>query len=85
MMIAVKERAVRRHVVEHAIQYNAHAQLIGMLDQVIEILLRAKVGIDLVVILRVIGMVGTCIEDRIKVKRVDTQRFQVISIPDRLG
>ena len=72
-------------MVEHAIQYNAHAQLIGMLDQVIEILLRAKVGIDLVVILRVIGMVGTCIEDRIKVKRVDTQRFQVISIPDRLG
>ena len=67
-------------MVEHAIQDNAHAQLIGMLDQVVKILLRAEVGIDLVVILCVVAVVGTGVEDRIKVKSVDAQRGQIIQV-----
>ena len=76
MVVAVKERAVGGHVIEHAIQHDAYAKLVGMLDQIIPILLRAKVGIDLLIVLRIVGMVGTGVEDRVEVNGIDTQRLR---------
>ena len=72
-MVAVEDGAVGRHVVEDAIQHDAHAALFGVLDQVLPILLCAEVGINLVVVLRVVAMVGARIEDRVEVECVDAQ------------
>ena len=64
-------------MIEHAIQHNAHAELIGMLDQIVEILLGAEVRIDLEIILRIIRVIGARIEDRVEVQRIDTERLQI--------
>src|SRR5688500_2104181 len=67
-------------MIEHAIHYQAHSQLVGMFDQILPILLRAKVWVDFVVILGIVGVVGGRVEDGVEVDRIDTQRLQIIQI-----
>ena len=67
-------------MVEHPIQHDTDATLVGMLDQVLPVLLCSKVGVDLPVILCIVGVVGPGIEERVEVNRIDTQRFQVVQV-----
>ena len=60
-------------MVENTIHHKADSQLIGMFDQILPILLRAEVWIDLVVILCVVGVVGGRVKDRVEVDRIYTQ------------
>ncbi len=80
MMVTIEEWTIRGHVVEHAIQHNADAHLIGMFDEVLPILQCAEVSIYIFVILRVIRVIGAGIEDRVEVDRIYTQRFQIRQI-----
>src|SRR5688572_15934473 len=80
MVITIEQWTVRRHMIEHAIHYKANSQLIGVFDQILPILLCAKVWVDLVVILGVVGVIGGRVEDRVEIDRIDTQRLQVIQI-----
>ena len=75
-MVAVEERAVGGHVIEDAVQDDAMPAVRGVLDQVLPILLRAEVGIDLVVVLGVVAVVGAGVEDRVEVEGVDAQRLE---------
>jgi hypothetical protein len=67
-------------VIEDAVNDDTHSKLIGMFHQVLPILLRPKIGIDLVVTLRVVRVVGASIEDWIEVDGIDPERFQVFQI-----
>ena len=54
--------------------------LLGMLDKVFPILLRAKVRVDCVVILGIISVVRTGVKDRVEVNRIHPQRLEVIQV-----
>ena len=80
MAIAIKNRAVGRHVVEDTVQNDAHSALPGVLDQIVPVFLGPEVRVNLVVVLGIVAVVGRGIEDRVEVNRRDAERLQVIQI-----
>ena len=62
-----KGKKTAPNVVEDAVQHDAHAELVGMLHQVLPVFLRAEVGIDLEIVLRIVAMVGSGVEDGVEV------------------
>ena len=76
--ITIEERTIGRHVVEHPVEDDPHAELLRVLDQVLPILLRSEVWVDPGVVLRVIAMVGAGIEHGVEVDRVHTHRPEII-------
>ena len=77
VVVAVEQRAVGRHVVEHAVEDHPDPPLGRVLDEVVEVLLGAEVGIDLRVVLGVVRVVRPGVEDRVEVDRRDAQRVEV--------
>src|SRR5690349_6402929 len=65
-------------MVEDAVQHDPDAALIGMLDEVPPVGQIAEVGIDLIVMLRVVAVAAAGVEDRVEVDGVDAKRRQVI-------
>jgi hypothetical protein len=71
VVVAVEERAVRRHVVEDAVEDDVHPERVRLLDDELELLLVAEVRVDLQVVRRVVAVVRAGPEDRVQVDRVE--------------
>ena len=65
-------------MIEDAVEHDADALLLGQLDQLLELLVGAEELVDLVVILRVVGVVGTGFEDGVQIDDGDAQRLEII-------
>ena len=61
-------------MVEHTIHDDAYPELVCMLDQVIPVFLGAEVGIDLVIILGIVTVIGGRVEDGVEVKGIHPKR-----------
>jgi hypothetical protein len=67
-------------VVEDAVEDDPDADLVGMLDEVLPVLLGAEGGIDLRVVLRVVRVVRAGVEDRVEIDRVDAGRLEDLEL-----
>ena len=65
-------------MIEHAIQNDVDLFFAGVFHQILPILLRAKVGIDLIVILGVVAVVGTRIEDRVEINGGNAEGLEIV-------
>ena len=79
-MVAVEERAIRRHVVEHAVEDDLHAARARPVDEVLEVLHRPEVRIDRAVVGGVVAVVRLRREDRVEVDRRDAEALQVVEL-----
>ena len=78
--IAVEVDAVRRGVVEDAIQHDVHAASVGFLDKQLEQRQVAKVIVNDAVIGSIVLVVGWRLKDRVEVDGSDAQVFEVIQL-----
>jgi len=76
--VAVEVLTVGRDVVEHAIEDDLDARLVGRPRQLAELSVGAEERIDAQVVLRVIGVVAGGVEDGVEVDDRDAQRLQVV-------
>ena len=65
-------------MIEDAIQNDVDVLFAGVLDQIIPIFLRAEIGIDFVVVLGIVAVIGTAIKDGVEVDGGDAERFEII-------
>src|SRR5262245_10082478 len=78
MMIAVEEGAVRRQVVEHAVEDDLDTTGVGIGDEFLEVAVRSKVVADGEEIAGIVAMVRTRFENRIEIDDRDAQALQVV-------
>ena len=67
-------------MVENAIQHDANSTFMCGIEQGFEGFVSAKQGIDLVVIVSVVAVVGRGLEYRVEVNRGDAEVFQIIQL-----
>ena len=85
VVVAVEVLAVRRDVVEHAVEDDPDAGAVGRAHQLGELLVCAEERVDAQVVLRVIGVVAGSVEDGVEVDRRDAQALQVADAPGDAG
>lgn len=66
--VAVEERAVARHVVEHAVEDDLHIARVRLGDQSVEVRTRAQHAIDRQKVRRVVAVIRARLEDRVEVE-----------------
>ena len=67
MAACVEIAAVVPGVIEHAVQYNAHATSGGFAAQRTEVLLTAEQRVDALVIAGIVAVIGIRLKDRIEI------------------
>src|SRR5512133_357180 len=80
MVIAIEVRAIRRHVVEHTIENQPDTQLLCVLRQVVPVFLLAEIRIDMQIVLRVVTVVRSGVEDGVHVDRVYSERLEITKL-----
>ena len=75
-------KKIDARMVEHTVQYDAHAGLMGFLHKLFQILFVPEGGINPVVIVYIVLVAGIGSENRCHVEDVHTQVFQVIQMAD---
>ena len=67
-----------RSMVEHTIQNDANILLMRLIEQFAKCIIPAKQGIDVVIIIGVVTMIGSRSKDRVEIKSRDPQVLQII-------
>ena len=80
--VAVEVHAVVARVGEHAVQHHAHALLLCLAAQQLEILVGAEGGVHLLVVARVVLVVGLRLKDGVQVQHRHAQFPQVGQLLD---
>ena len=75
-------------MVENAIQNDAYSTLMCRIQEGLKSFISSEEGIHQVIIVRVIPVVGSRLEDRIEIDRIDAKVFEVIQLfvnPDQIS
>ena len=80
MAACVEIAAVVAGVIEHAVQYNAHAASGGFAAQRTEVLLTAEQRVDALVIAGIVAVIGIRLKDWVKVNSGNVQALQIIQL-----
>ena len=80
MTACVEIAAVVAGVIEHAVQYNAHAASGGFAAQRAEVLLTAEQRVDALVIAGIVAVIGIRLKDRIEINGGNVQALQIIQL-----
>ena len=80
MAACVEIAAVVAGVIEHAVQYNAHAASGGFAAQRTEVLLTAEQRVDALVIAGIVAVIGIRLKDRIEINGGNVQALQIIQL-----
>ena len=67
-------------MVENAIQNDAYSTLMCRIQEGLKSFISSEEGINQVIIVRVIPVVGSRLEDRIEIDRIDAKVFEVIQL-----
>ena len=77
---SVEVTAVVAGVIEHAVQYNAHAASGGFAAQRTEVLLAAEQRVDALVIAGIVAVIGIRLKDWIEINGGNVQALQIIQL-----
>ena len=67
-----------RSMVEHTIQKNTNILLVRFIEQFVKRVIPAQQGVDVVIIIGVVTMIGSRGKDRVEIKSRDPQVLQII-------
>ncbi len=80
MAACVEIAAVVAGVIEHAVQYNAHAASGSFAAQRTKVLLTAEQRVDALVIAGIVAVIGIRLKDRIEINGGNVQALQIIQL-----